>query len=619
MAIQGDFKGTTQSSFQVEKGGVRLKHVAGALEVRSADDSALVAAHAITATPGTNTTQLATTEFVTTKSSGSFVAQSTTPSSPVAGLRWLETSTGVLYTYFDGFWVEFNAKLHSDLETVFSDPQITRVGVATGDTSATLPAHQIGDLIIGFAFRDGSTTNPTLPAGWTSVSSRDGTSCSATLGYKIAESAAETTGTWTNASNVAFVVYRNCHATGVFDSAWLSGTTNTINYDGANLTTGSSRTWVVAFAGHRSIDTSLQTAPTQLTNVATAVNATSEIAIHDTNAEVSTFTNTSVAVGGTASGWITETLTIEPLANPSTYLDFPSGPSVDQEYSYSNLTWIWNGTGWRYKEPVDTHIFTSSGTWDKPAGASLVWVQLWSGGGGGGGGAESSSSGHYALGGAGGAGGGYTAILLNPDQLATTVSVVIGAGGTGGVGGGSPANGIAGGSTSFGTIVQSGGVGGGAGNSGVSAALSNTSVSTTALLGETGSGGGRFTSSTANTVSTNPMFAGSGGGAGGGGLNNDTVIQPTAGGYRLLDQTVGGTAGTSNVNTSGTAGGNGADFCGGGGGGAAVRVDSVVSSASGGNGGRASGGGGGGGLESSGTAGNGGNGGNGYAIITTFF
>jgi len=40
---------------------------------------------------------------------------------------------------------------------------LTRVGSAKGVTSATLPTHQAGDLIIGFAYRDGSTTAPTIP------------------------------------------------------------------------------------------------------------------------------------------------------------------------------------------------------------------------------------------------------------------------------------------------------------------------------------------------------------------------------------------------------------------------------------------------------------------------
>ena len=27
-------------------------------------------------------------------------------------------------------------------------------------------------------------------------------------------------------------------------------------------------------------------------------------------------------------------------------LNFPSNPSIGQEYTYAGYTWLWNGTGW---------------------------------------------------------------------------------------------------------------------------------------------------------------------------------------------------------------------------------------------------------------------------------
>ena len=74
-------------------------------------------------------------------------------------------------------------------------------------TSVTLPTHQAGDLIVVAAVRYGNTTVPSLPAGYTSLLT-SATTHGRRLGYKIAASSSETSGTWTNASTVVAAVYR---------------------------------------------------------------------------------------------------------------------------------------------------------------------------------------------------------------------------------------------------------------------------------------------------------------------------------------------------------------------------------------------------------------------------
>ena len=92
-----------------------------------------------------------------------------------------------------------------------SQSLISRIGSASAEaTTITIPAgHHQGDIILIAAFRDGNTTNPSVPAGWTTITvTTDGTTCSTSVGWKIATSNSETSGTWTNATGLMCHVYR---------------------------------------------------------------------------------------------------------------------------------------------------------------------------------------------------------------------------------------------------------------------------------------------------------------------------------------------------------------------------------------------------------------------------
>jgi hypothetical protein len=205
--------------------------------------------------------------------------------------------------------------------------------------------------------------------------------------------------------------------------------------------------------------------------------------------------------------------------------------------------------------------FTSSGTWTKPATGTMAHIRIWSGGGGG------SRSNNFNATMGSGAGGGYVEVLCPLSYLASSVSITVGAGGTG-VTSGSAAGGNGG--TSSVPIASWPGkaltlsVTGGAG--GVN--------STYGYIGSGGSvDGGKFggmagyydpcqgqqpgagqNSATANALGVTFPFGGQGGGGGG------SWFYPTVpyNGGNALEGGGGGSAGASAGGTSvfGGAGGN---------------------------------------------------------------
>jgi len=115
------------------------------------------------------------------------------------------------------------------------------LGIASGTTSATLPAHKAGDLLVVVAVNPTSTTIPSLPAGWTSIQSGSRVSVAVRVGFRIATSDSETTGTWTNASSVIAAVYRNA---AIGASAITNNASTTINWPALTLQVTDGSSWV---------------------------------------------------------------------------------------------------------------------------------------------------------------------------------------------------------------------------------------------------------------------------------------------------------------------------------------------------------------------------------------
>ena len=234
---------------------------------------------------------------------------------------------------------------------------------------------------------------------------------------------------------------------------------------------------------------------------------------------------------------------------------------------------------------INVQTFNSSGTWSKPAGNySSYKVQLWGAGGSGGKGQAAGAA-------AGGGGGGYLEVVGSIDDLGSTETVTVGAGGAsrttrasgaagglssftrtdsttltvyggggGDVDGGDGAPGGGGGSVTGvgvegGTAASTtGGAGGGpdAGNGGNSSSTSGSSGST-GLTGGGGGGGASGDAAGTNGAGGSSIYGGGGGGAGA----EDAAPGPGAGGTSTFGGAGGAGANDANNATAGTQPGGG--------------------------------------------------------------
>jgi hypothetical protein len=267
---------------------------------------------------------------------------------------------------------------------------------------------------------------------------------------------------------------------------------------------------------------------------------------------------------------------------------------------------------WQRISGANLQVFTSSGTYTKPAGCSRV-VVIAIGGGGGGGSGRRGAAGVTRAGGSGGAGGGWAYDALPASVVGSTETVTVGAGGTGGAAPGSDnsngAVGTSGGASTFGSLVRASGGANGRGG---------TTTATTAA-GSGAQGGGSGGTGTNGVGSTgDPGITGGAGGGGGGGVTsgNNHDAGGTGGSSGYISGGGGGTGGAAG-GTAGTAGtavtANRPQSGGGGGGGGG---NNAGGGGAGGNGALyGAGGGGAGGTTNGATGGNGGNGADGIVLV----
>lgn len=208
------------------------------------------------------------------------------------------------------------SKIYLGDTEVWPGEGVTVVGTAIYNAATgAMPAHITGDLILVQAFRSGSTTAPTRPAGYVDASyagTESANTASIVSGSKVAQSNAEATGTWTNATWIAIVVLRGAGALTIGQAGSGTGTTLTypvlgptglISYTppGTGLQDPGGKSIVIRIAAHRTATNLNANTPAGYTQLAVGTgNAGMRIL---TSGETATDPTTATQVINASSGW----------------------------------------------------------------------------------------------------------------------------------------------------------------------------------------------------------------------------------------------------------------------------------------------------------------------------
>jgi len=181
-------------------------------------------------------------------------------------------------------------------------PTIQFIDAASGSTTiSTMPAHQIGDLLVACVFRDGGTF--TVPAGWTQVVTNGQGSYQQTLYYKFATSNAEVSGTWTSATDIIIAVYRGVDPINPFGgSSANTGSSGTLSRTAYTPTVMDGTSWFILCPAAR-VTTQTPSYSSNYTQRATRENssATSELWFADNNGQTN-IAGTTVPLGSILTG-----------------------------------------------------------------------------------------------------------------------------------------------------------------------------------------------------------------------------------------------------------------------------------------------------------------------------
>jgi hypothetical protein len=134
--------------------------------------------------------------------------------------------------------------------------------------SITQPA--ANDLIIVWAYNNGSTTVPSLPTGggYTSLqtASPGGSANALRMGWKSAAGTETDTGTWTNATNISCEIYRAGGTATAGASNIGTGNSATLAYPSLTLQTADGSSWVAGGCGAKGATAGMNGTMTVLAN-----------------------------------------------------------------------------------------------------------------------------------------------------------------------------------------------------------------------------------------------------------------------------------------------------------------------------------------------------------------
>lgn len=165
-------------------------------------------------------------------------------------------------------------------------------------SSVSMPTHASGDTLVMWAWNTTNSTAVTVPSGWMTVRTRTTGAKYSVLATKIAASASETSGTWTNATHVAVAVYNDgTNYLAIGDVTGQGSTSTTMQYAGEAMQARNGSAWYLGFGAGALNSTAVETPPSGMTHrVGVAGAANGEIAIHDSNGTAATWTSANVTV-----------------------------------------------------------------------------------------------------------------------------------------------------------------------------------------------------------------------------------------------------------------------------------------------------------------------------------
>ena len=258
--------------------------------------------------------------------------------------------------------------------------QITLVGGCAAVATSCTPAVKGGGVFASgqfeyvFAYRS-ATTAPTLPAGFTSVDTASASSSSFRSGCTVTSSSSPSSGTWTNATNVAVLIYSgvagttpaNCKNLGIggHTSTGTSGTTSTITYTTITLTNSTGTSWVIGAAGSSAAVCTPAT-------VFTAEYSATDLVANDTNGGVTSYSS-SLTCTGTAGNWKSDTVELLARTPSFTSINGVTVGGLKGQNAQINGTPIGAETGWiKQRNGFLAPLFgqTMNETWNQSSGES---------------------------------------------------------------------------------------------------------------------------------------------------------------------------------------------------------------------------------------------------------